>query len=105
MGDKISQSPVDSLSKPGTQKLYYYNTNNCKGNTNSLDEQLTQSPLKYISSTKAFPPTDGPPLKLTNDGKVCYNGINPITNDCLTSNEKIENFSNVNDENLIYGAN
>ena len=100
---KISQSPVDSLSTPGTPKLYYDNTNNCKGNTNSLDDQLTQSPLKYIPSTEACTPTDGPPLILTNEGKVCYNGINPITNDCLTSYEKIENFSSDN-QDLIYGA-
>ena len=102
--EKISQSPVDSLSEPGTQKLYYDNTNNCKGNTNSLDPNLTESPLKYISSTKECTPTDGPPLTLTNEGKVCYTGINPITNDCLTSYEKIENFSSGNNQDLIYGA-
>lgn len=100
----ISQSPVYSLSEPNTPKLYYDNTNNCKGNTNNLDPKLTKSPLKYIPSTRACTPTTDKPLILTNEGKVCYTGINPITNDCLTSNEKIENFSSVNNQDLIYGA-
>lgn len=105
--DKIAQSPKKNLSKEGTVKLYYDKKEGCTGFTNGLDESITKSPVNYISATEQCSPRGGYTSKLQNEGIYCPNYVNPITNECITSNLQTEKFSNIDtrsDLNVIYGS-
>ena len=103
----IEQSPINNYSTEGTVKLYYDKNNGCTGSTNGLDESITKSPVNYISETEQCSPTGGNESRLQNEGKYCPNYVNPITNECITSNLESEKFSNIDingNLNVIYGS-
>ena len=103
--EKISQSPI--VPDPGSEyEIYYDNKSNCDGKKGAANVygsgfetdfgNLSASPLTYISDTEACAvPRDYIPKKLVNDGTYCDSGINPTTNECVTTPK--ENFSNIGD--------
>lgn len=103
----IAQSPIKNFSTEGTAKLYYNNKKGCIGFSNGLDSSITESPVNYISETEQCSPTQGYKSRLQNEGKYCPNYVNPITNECITSNLETEKFSNIDtggNLNVIYGS-
>jgi hypothetical protein len=81
--DYIVQSP-NVPKNPSTELSYYYSKEKgvCKGDSGSLSEEVTTSPVKYVKDTDACSSTGVGPFKLTNDGLYCDNYVDITTNQC-----------------------